>query len=99
MKPSEFFSRWKQGILDMSIEQQLKQKIIGTLGGMFGLILALILMIYRKMWGFSIFIFFITWIQFITFIGTRQQLINTKEMMKGLELKEEKPKFDFSKLP
>ncbi|KKN27604.1 hypothetical protein LCGC14_0862910 [marine sediment metagenome] len=80
-----FFKRWKQGILDMTIEQQLKNKIIGILGGMVGLTLALIIIVYRKQWGFSIFVFFIIWIQFISFISTRQQYIATKEMLKGLE--------------
>ena len=92
-----FFKRWKQGILDMTVEQQLKNKIIGTLGGIIGLILALIVMVYRKQWGFSIFVFFIIWIQFIGFIGIRQQLIHTKEMMSGLDTKQqdiESPKVD-----
>ncbi len=92
-----FFKRWKQGILDMTVEQQLKNKIIGLLGGIVGLILALIVMIMRKQWGFSIFVFFIIWIQFINFIGTRQQYISTKEMMKGLGAEQqdiESPKLD-----
>ena len=97
MNLKNFFRKWKQGILDMTIEQQLKNKIIGILGGIVGLTLALILMIYRKQWGFSIFVFFIIWIQFISFISTRQQLKSTKEMMKGLETKKEdieSPKID-----
>jgi len=97
MNSKNFFHKWKQGILDMTIEQQLKNKIIGILGGIFGLILALIAMIYRKMWGFSIFVFFIIWIQFISFISTRQQYLATKEMMKGLEAQQqdiESPKLD-----
>ncbi len=92
-----FFKRWKQGILDMTIEQQLNNKIIGTLGGIVGLILALIVMVNRKQWGFSIFVFFIIWLQFISYIGIRQQLITTKEMMKGLEAEQqdiESPKID-----
>ena len=97
MKNKGFFKRWKQGILDMTIEQQLNNKIIGTLGGIIGLILALIVMINRKQWGFSIFVFFIIWLQFISYIGIRQQLITTKEMMKGLEAEQqdiESPKID-----
>ena len=92
-----FFKRWKQGMLDMTVEQQLNNKIIGLLGGIVGLILALIVMIMRKQWGFSIFVFFVIWIQFINFIGTRQQYFSTKEMMEGLETKEqdiESPKAD-----
>ncbi len=97
MNTKNFFKRWKQGILDMTVEQQLKNKIIGLLGGIVGLILALIVMIMRKQWGFSIFVFFIIWIQFITYISTRQQLISTKEMMAGLEAEQqdiESPKMD-----
>ena len=97
MKKEGFFKRWKQGMLDMTVEQQLNNKIIGLLGGIVGLILALIVMIMRKQWGFSIFVFFIIWIQFINFIGTRQQYLSTKEMMKGLEAEQqdiESPKTD-----
>ncbi len=97
MENKGFFKRWKQGILDMTVEQQLKNKMIGIIGGIVGLILALIMMIYRKMWGFSIFVFFIIWLQFINFISTRQQLINTREMLKGLDTQQqdlESPKTD-----
>lgn len=97
MEKEGFFKRWKQGMLDMTVEQQLKSKIIGLLGGIVGLILALIVMIMRQQWGFSIFVFFIIWIQFINFIGTRQQYFSTKEMMKGLEAEQqniESPKAD-----
>ena len=92
-----FFKRWKKGILDMTIEQQLKNKIIGIIGGMVGLTIALILMVYRKQWGLGTFIFFVIWIQFIGFISTRQQLISTKELMSGLNNKEQdikSPKID-----
>ena len=84
MNSKNFFHRWKEGILDMTIEQQLKGKIIGSIGGIVGLILALITMIYRKMWGFGIFIFFIIWIQFIGYISARQQLITTKKMLEEI---------------
>ena len=92
MKSKDFFKRWKQGILDLSPEKQIKGKLIGIIGGIVGLILALITMIYRRMWGFSIFIFFIIWLQVITYISTRQQLIATREMLKGIEEDLESPK-------
>ncbi len=85
MKTKNFFKRWKDGILGLSVEQQLKGKMVGIIGGIVGLILALIIMVIRKQWGFSIFVFFIMWIQFIAYISTRQQLISTKEMLSGLE--------------
>ena len=92
-----FFKKWKEGILNLPIEKQLKGKLIGIIGGIVGLILALATLIYRRMWGFGIFVFFIIWLQFITYIGTRQQYIATKEMLKGLEVKEQdinSPKID-----
>ena len=90
MKIREFFRKWKKGILDLSIEQQIKGRLIGTVGGIVGLILALITLIYRRMWGFGIFVFFVIWIQFMTYIGTRKQYIATKEMMKEVEVKDDK---------
>jgi len=84
-----FFKRWKEGILNLTPIQQLKGKLIGIIGGIIGLILALIVMVYRKQWGFSIFIFFIIWLQFISYISTRQQLISTKEMLKEIKPEQE----------
>lgn len=83
-----FFKRWKEGILNLSPAQQLHARLVGIIGGIIGLILALISMIYNRMWGFSIFVFFIIWIQVISFIGTRQQYIQTKKMMEELNEKE-----------
>ena len=87
MSTTNLFKRWKQGMLDLSIIQQLKGKMIGYIGGIIGLILALIAMVYRKQWGFSIFVFFIIWIQWITYVGTRQQYIETKKTMEEIEVK------------
>ncbi|GAI92050.1 unnamed protein product [marine sediment metagenome] len=97
MNLKNFFHRWKEGILNLSVEKQLKGKLIGIVGGIVGLILALITMIYKRMWGFSIFVFFIIWLQFITYISTRQQFIATKEMMKEINPQQqdiESPKID-----
>ena len=97
MNSKNFFHRWKEGILSLSPEKQIKGKMIGLIGGIVGLIIAMVIMIYRKQWGFSIFVFFIIWIQFIGFISTRQQLIAMKEMMKGLGPQQqdmESPKID-----
>jgi len=89
---TNFFKRWKEGILNLSIEQQLKGKLIGIIGGIIGLILALITLIYRRMWGFGIFVFFIIWIQFISYISTRKQYISTKEMLKEIKTEKEDKK-------
>ena len=96
-KEKGFFKKWKEGILTLPVDKQLKAKLIGLVGGIVGLILALITMLYRRVWGFSIFVFFIIWLQVISYISTRQQYIATKEMMGELETKEEdieSPKID-----
>lgn len=87
-KKKNFFARFKKGILDMTVEQQLKCKLVGIVGGIVGLVLALISLLYSRMWGFSIFVFFVIWLQAISYIGTRKQLISTREMMKDIETDE-----------
>ena len=94
---NNFFKRWKEGILTLPVDKQLKGKLIGIVGGIFGLILALISLFYRRMWGFGIFVFFIIWLQFISYISTRQQYIATKETMKEIYTQQQEiqsPKVD-----
>jgi len=85
-KKKGFFGKWKDGILNLSVEQQLKAKLVGIIGGMVGLILALVSMIYSRMWGFSIFIFFVIFLQAISYISIRQQYIATKKMLSGEDM-------------
>jgi len=89
MNIKTFFKKWKEGILNLSPVQQLKGKLIGLIGGIIGLILALITMLYKRIWGFSIFVFFIIWLQVISYIGTRQQYLQTKKMMEEINPKED----------
>lgn len=87
----------KEGLLNLTPEQQLKGKMVGLLGGIVGLILALATFIYSKRWGFSIFIFFLIWLQFIQYIGTRQQYIQTKALLQEINIQQqdlESPKID-----
>lgn len=83
------FKNFKDGILNLSVEQQLKAKMTGLMGGIIGLILALVSFIYAKSWGFSIFIFFLIWLQFIQYIGARQQYIQTKILMEGIRTQQQ----------
>ena len=94
MNSTNFFKRWKEGILNLSPVQQIKAKLIGTVGGIVGLIMALVTMIYKQMWGFSVFIFFIIWLQFTGYISLRQQYVTIKEMMKNLEADMQSKKID-----
>ena len=79
----------KQGLLDLTPEQQLYGKLIGIIGGIIGLTLALASLLLRQLWGFSIFVFFIIWIQVISYVGTRQQYKSTKELMVELKAKQQ----------
>lgn len=88
-KEKGFFGKWKDGILNLSVEQQLKAKLFGIQGGIVGLVLALISMLYSKMWGFAIFIFFVIFLQVISYISMRQQYIATKKMLSGEDMVEE----------
>lgn len=97
MNLKNFFKRWKQGILDMTVEQQLKNKMILFIGGAIGMLLATITFIIRRSWGFSIFLFCMVGFQLISFIGVRQQLIQYKKNMEEVKTQQEdiqSPKLD-----
>lgn len=53
--------------------QQLYGKMVGHIGGSIGLVMAMIVLFYQGMWSFSVFLFFMIWLQIIEFIGTRQR--------------------------
>ena len=80
-----FFKKFYEGILNLSVLQQLNVKKAGILGGIVGLILAFITLLYQKMWGFGIFIFFVIITQFISYIGLRQHYIQIKKMLEESE--------------
>ena len=80
-----FFKKWKEGIKNLTPLQQLRAKIIGTIGGTVGLILALVTLIMQRLWGFAIFIFFIIFIQGVSLISLLQQYDNLKQTFDELE--------------
>ncbi len=53
--------------------QLLNAKVTGHFWGTIGLILALIIMIYRGIWYFSIFILAMTWLQWHEYRGAKQK--------------------------
>ncbi len=88
MNPKEFMRRWIEGMKNLSQTQQLYTKLWLFSGGAFGLTLAMISLLIRKSWGFSIFLFCMVGLQIVSFIGTRQQYIQIKaieEEMKQTE--------------
>ena len=89
MNPNEFMRRWIEGMKNLTPTQQLHGRMIGTVGGIVGLTLALITLLYRRTWGFSIFIFFVIWIQVISYIGIRQQYIATQKIQEEINIDNE----------
>lgn len=85
MNLKNFFKRWIKGMKELTPVQQLKAKCIGIVGCTIGLILALIVMIIRKVWYIIIVMFFLIFLQIIQYIGTWQQLKQTQEILKEVE--------------
>ena len=84
MKPKEFFRKWKEGIDTLPHTEILKGKVVGFAGGTFGLILAITFLILTKNYAFIVFLLFMTWIQILSFIETRQQWINAKKILEEI---------------
>lgn len=85
MNIKEFFRRWKQGILTLPPSQQLKAKITGIKGAVFGMILGFGIMAYQGNYWFLVLGFFLVWLQVIEYIGTKQQYENAVIMEKELK--------------
>jgi len=93
MNPKEFLRRWIEGIKNLNQTQQLYARLWLFGGGAFGLTLAMITLLMRKSWGFSIFLFCMVGLQILSFIGTRQQYLAIKEIeeeMKPVEKETDK---------
>lgn len=83
-----FFKKWKEGIMNITPSQQLKAKCTGTIGAILGLILAMIVMLYRGIWYFGLFLLALIFLQFIQYIGTKQQLkaaLGVEEQIKAAQ--------------
>lgn len=79
-----FFKRWYEGMLNLSVEQQLQAKIFFFVGGAAGMLLATISFLMQKSWGLSIFLFCMAGLQVISAIGIRQQCIQYKKNMEEI---------------
>lgn len=71
---------FKQGVKDLSPEQQLNVTIASSVGGMVGLTIAFISMVISlflsfdwKVFGFTIFVFFMIPLQYIQYARARKQ--------------------------
>ncbi len=81
--------RFKEGVKNMSMAQQLQAKLIGHIGAIVGLTLAMVLMIARGSYYFVLFLFFICWLQAVEIIGTKQRYTVAKNMEASLEAQKE----------
>lgn len=81
MNTIEFFKKWIEGIKNITPAQQLHAKMMGHLGAVVGAILATITMIYQGYWYWSVFMFFVIFLQVLEYIGVRQQYIEICKIM------------------
>ena len=81
------FQRFKEGLKNLTPLQQLNARASGSLWGAIGLSIAFCGMVYTMIFkaftviqlGFSIFVFFLIYMQIIQYIGTKQQIEVIKE--------------------
>ena len=73
MNPNSLINRWLEGMKNLTPAQQLHGKMVGHIGGAIGLVLAMVVLVFQGMWSFSIFLFFMIWLQVFEFIGVRQR--------------------------
>jgi len=85
MKPKEFFSRWKEGVQNLSPKRQLYSRMVGQIGSILGLTLALVVITIRGIWYFIPVLGCGVFLQLIAYIGTRQQYIATLKMEEILD--------------
>lgn len=88
MNPKQLYKRWKVGMTQITPVQQLHAKMVGHIGGVLGLILAVIVLLYKGIWYFALFLAAMIWLQWWEFKGARKRYIEMTSMME--EIKNEK---------
>ncbi len=84
MKKSRW-QRFKQGIKDLSMSQQLHAKIIGHIGTIFGLTFAMVFLWRVGLWYFIFFMGFGIFLQVIELIGSRQKYLSALQIEKVMK--------------
>jgi len=79
------WNRFKEGIKNLSPEQQLHSKMVGQIGNIVGIIFGSVFLCIYGYWYFIIFMGFTAFISFIDFIGTRQQWLEMKRINEALK--------------
>ena len=73
MNPKQFISKWIEGMKNLTPCQQLHAKMIGHIGASFGMTLAITVLAIRGVWYFTVFLFFILFLQIVEAIGASQR--------------------------
>ena len=82
------FQRFKEGLRELTPTQLLHAKMVGHIGAVIGLFLAMITMFIRGVYYFLVFLFFICWLQAVEYKKTRQQWENSKRILDLENIKE-----------
>jgi len=90
MNQNNLLKRWISGMQNLTPRQIAHAKMFSHGGGVFGLILAAIVMLTKGLWYWMPFLFFVTIIQFLEFLGTRQTYIQITQIEKELKQYETK---------
>lgn len=85
MNPKEFFSRWKEGMKNITPAQQAHAEMIGYLGNIVGMLFAIPFLLYKGMWYFIIFLGFTTFLQVVAYIGAKQKYEGLLKLMGPVE--------------
>lgn len=80
MTPKEFFTRWINGMKNLSPAQQVHAKIVASYGNIIGIIIAWVFLWFRGFWFFSFSMFFIVIILAIDLIALHQQYIHARSI-------------------
>ena len=83
------YQRWKKGMQELTPAQQLYGKLMGHIGCIVGLSLAMIMMSARGVFYFLLFLFFLIWLQGIEAIGTYQRWKITAQYQQQQEMQQE----------
>lgn len=89
MKTKEFFKLWINGMKNLSATELQRTKSYVILGQIFGIVFAMVVMFYKSLWYWEIFMFFFLIMQFLDYIQTRQRLkaiLNITEQIKEMEV-------------
>jgi len=81
------WQRFKEGMKNLTPAQQLHGQLVGYIGTTLGLILAWVVMLFNRMWYFSVVMFFAIWLNVIAYIGAKQKYDSLCSMMDEIKEK------------